>query len=102
MDLTSFVVAEMGCNNGEYDGWLTTLTEAFARLDVLQTAVTELYSRCENEDVNSAQVIEVLEKHGAISPSSLVREHSYVHEVNGRCTKRRNVSSSRRILPIGQ
>ena len=68
MDRTSFVVAEMGCDDREYDSWLTTLTEAFARLDILQTAVTELCSRCENEDVNSGQVLEVLERYGAISP----------------------------------
>jgi hypothetical protein len=68
MDRTSFVVAEMGCDDREYDSWLTTLTEAFARLDVLQTAVTKLCSLCENEDVNSGQVLEVLGRYGAISP----------------------------------
>jgi hypothetical protein len=73
MDMTSFVVAEMGCNDGEYSNWLTTLTEASTRLDVLQTAITELCNLCEKEDVNSEQVLDVLEKHGAISPKSLVR-----------------------------
>lgn len=40
MGMASF--ADMGYDDRDYDNWLTTLTEASARLDVLQTAVTEL------------------------------------------------------------
>jgi hypothetical protein len=42
MGMTSFAVAEMGSNARDYDNWLSTLTQASARLDVLQTVVTEL------------------------------------------------------------
>jgi hypothetical protein len=68
MSMTSFAVAEIGTDERDYDNWLATLTQASARLDVLQTVVTELRELCEQEDVvESRQVIEVLEKHGAIS-----------------------------------
>jgi hypothetical protein len=70
MGMSSFVVAEMGCHDNQYDNWLTTLTEASMRLDGLQTAVTELCNLCEKDDVNREQVLEVLERHGAISPRS--------------------------------
>jgi hypothetical protein len=67
MSMTSFAVAELGTDERDYDNWLATLTQASARLDVLQTAVTELRQLCDQEDVvESRQVIEVLEKHGAI------------------------------------
>jgi hypothetical protein len=65
---TSFAVAELGYAERDYDNWLSTLTQASARLDVLQTVVTELRRLCEREDVvQSRQVMEVLERHGAIS-----------------------------------
>ena len=64
MGMASF--ADMGCDDRDYDNWLTTLTEASARLDVLQTAVTELRHLCESEDVHSEQVLGVLASHGAI------------------------------------
>jgi hypothetical protein len=68
MSMTSFAVAEIGTDERDYDNWLATLTQASARLDVLQTVVTELRRLCEHEDVvESRQVMEVLEKHGAIS-----------------------------------
>jgi hypothetical protein len=68
MSMTSFAVAELGTDERDYDNWLATLTQASARLDVLQTAVTELRQLCDQEDVvESRQVIEVLEKHGAIN-----------------------------------
>jgi hypothetical protein len=68
MSRTSFAVAEIGNDERDYDNWLATLTQASARLDVLQTVVTELRELCEQEDVvESRQLIEVLEKHGAIS-----------------------------------
>jgi hypothetical protein len=55
--------ADMVRDNRDYDRWLDALTEASARLDELQTAVTELRHRCESEDMNSEQVLEVLERH---------------------------------------
>ncbi|HZC92210.1 MAG TPA: hypothetical protein VE400_16405 [Mycobacterium sp.] len=68
MSMTSFAVAEIGSDERDYDNWLATLTQASARLDVLQTVVTELRRLCEREEVvRSRQVMEVLQKHGAIS-----------------------------------
>jgi hypothetical protein len=65
---TSFAVAELGYDERDYDNWLSTLTQASVRLDVLQTVVTELRRLCEREDVvQSRQVMEVLERHGAIT-----------------------------------
>ncbi|MGO9072339.1 hypothetical protein [Mycobacterium sp.] len=67
MSMTSFAVAEIGTDERDYDNWLATLTQASVRLDVLQTVVTELRRLCEKEDiVQSRQVMEVLEKHGAV------------------------------------
>jgi hypothetical protein len=40
---------------------------------VLQTAVTELCRRCQGEDVNSEQVLELLETHGAITKTAHAR-----------------------------
>jgi hypothetical protein len=55
----------------DYDNWLATLTQASARLDILQTVVAELCQLCENEDVvQSQQVLAVLERHGAISKAA--------------------------------
>jgi hypothetical protein len=66
--MTSFAVAEIGSDERDYDNWLATLTQASARLDVLQTVVTELRRLCEREEVvRSRQVMEVLRKHGAIA-----------------------------------
>ena len=71
MSMTSFAVAEIGSDERDYDNWLATLTQASARLDVLQTVVTELCRLCEQEDVvQSRQVLEVLERHGAITKST--------------------------------
>jgi hypothetical protein len=68
MGMASFAVAEMGPDERDYDNWLSTLTQASARLDVLQTVVTELSELCEKEDVvESRQVLDVLERHGAIA-----------------------------------
>ncbi len=68
MSITSFPVAEIGYDERDYDNWLTTLTQASERLDVLQTVVDELRRLCEHEDVvKSREVIEVLEKHRAIA-----------------------------------
>jgi hypothetical protein len=65
--MTSFAVAEIGYER-DYDNWLVTLVQASERLDVLQTVVNELRRLCEREDVvQSRQVMEVLQRHGAIS-----------------------------------
>jgi hypothetical protein len=67
MSMTSFSVAEIGYDERDYDNWLATLTQASQRLDVLQTVVNELRQLCEHETVvQSREVIEVLESHGAI------------------------------------
>ena len=71
MGMASF--ADMGCDDRDYDNWLTTLTEASARLDVLQKAVTELCRLCASQDVHSDQVLDVLERHGAISEAARAR-----------------------------
>ena len=67
MDMVSFVVAGMGCDDRDYENWVTTLAQASARLDVLQTAVHELCRLCQSQDVRSDQVLELLERHGAIT-----------------------------------
>jgi hypothetical protein len=67
MSTTSFPVAKIGYDERDYDNWLATLTQASQRLDVLQTVVNELRQLCEHEEVvQSSEVVEVLEKHGAI------------------------------------
>jgi hypothetical protein len=65
---TTYFVAQ--CDDGEYDNWLTTFAEASARLDVLQTAVTELCQLCARQDIHSEQVLKVLERHGAITKAT--------------------------------
>jgi hypothetical protein len=68
MIMSSFAVAEIAYDERDYDNWLATLTQASVRLDVLQTVVNELRGLCEREDVvDSRQVMEVLETHGAIT-----------------------------------
>jgi hypothetical protein len=71
MGMTSFAVAEMGPDERDYDNWLATLTQASARLDVLQTVVNELCQLCEKEEVvQSRHVLEVLERRGAITKAA--------------------------------
>jgi hypothetical protein len=49
----------------DYDRWLNTFTAASARLDALQTAVTDLrHLLHHSEGVCSAEILEVLERHG--------------------------------------
>jgi hypothetical protein len=68
MSMSSFAIADLGTDERDYDAWLATLTQASERLDVLQTVVTELRRLCEIEEVvESRQVIDVLERHGAIT-----------------------------------
>ena len=71
MGMTSFAVAERRADDRDYDNWLATLTQASARLDILQTAVTELCQLCEDEDVvESRQVLAILERRGAITKAA--------------------------------
>lgn len=68
MSLTYFPAVEIGYDERDYDAWLATLTQASERLDTLQTVVNELRQLCSRtESVESRQVIEVLERHGAIT-----------------------------------
>lgn len=49
----------------DYDSWITTLTEASARLNGLQTAVTEVRRLLRgSQGVPSAQIMDVLYRHG--------------------------------------
>jgi hypothetical protein len=57
----------------DYGKWLTTLTEASARLDVLETAVIALCRLCASQDIHSGQVLDLLERHGAISKAAHAR-----------------------------
>jgi hypothetical protein len=71
MGMTSFAVAEMRADDRDYDNWLAALTHASARLDILQTAVTELCQLCEDEDVvKSRQVLAILERRGVITKAA--------------------------------
>jgi hypothetical protein len=69
MSMTSYAVAEIATTDErDYDNWLATLTQATERLDELQSVVAELRQLCGQADVvQSRQVMEVLEKHGAIT-----------------------------------
>ena len=68
MGMASFAVADMVPDERDYDNWLAALTQASARLDQLQTVVTELCQLCEKEDVvESQRVLEVLERRGVIA-----------------------------------
>jgi hypothetical protein len=49
---------------GDYDRWARTFAEASARLDALETAVTDLRHFLRySEDIRSAEILEVLERH---------------------------------------
>ena len=49
---------------GNYDNWAQTFAEASARLDALETAVTDLRHLLRyGKDVHSAEILEVLERH---------------------------------------
>jgi 2-iminoacetate synthase ThiH len=59
-----FAVADIVRDDRDYDDWIDTITEASARLDVLQTTVTEVRYLCESGGVSSEEVLEVLERQG--------------------------------------
>jgi hypothetical protein len=49
---------------GDYGRWARTFAEASARLDALETAVTDLRHFLRyTEDVQSAEILEVLQRH---------------------------------------
>jgi hypothetical protein len=54
-------------DHSDYDRWLDTFTEASARLDALEAAVTDLRHLLRyGEGVHSAEILEVLERHGVL------------------------------------
>jgi hypothetical protein len=73
MCMTSFAVAEVRSDDRDYDNWLATLTQASARLDILQAVVAELCQLCENEDVVQSQQVLAVLKGTARSARPLIR-----------------------------
>ena len=61
----AYDITDMVGDVRDYDNWMGTLAEASARLDDLQTAVTELRELCEDEVVDRGQILEVLARHSA-------------------------------------
>jgi hypothetical protein len=61
---TVFAVGDIDCDDRDYDSWIDTLTEASARLDVLQTTVSEVRCRCESGDVSSEEILGLLKQQG--------------------------------------
>ncbi|MBV8179372.1 MAG: hypothetical protein JOY55_19500 [Mycobacterium sp.] len=50
---------------GDYGRWLDAFTEASARLDALETAVTDVrHLLRHSEGIHSAEILKVLEQHG--------------------------------------
>jgi hypothetical protein len=74
--MISFGMAEMGCGDREYSDWVTGLTEASARLDVLETVVAELCRLCELKDVHSEDVLKLLERRGALPKVTRRQSHA--------------------------
>ena len=60
----SIEFAEPGIDDRNYDRWLDTITEASARLDALQSAVTDVRCLCENEGASTDQILKVLDRLG--------------------------------------
>jgi hypothetical protein len=54
--------AESEIDDHDYDRWLDTLTGASVRLDLLQTAVTEVRHLCESPNPSGEQILEVLDR----------------------------------------
>jgi hypothetical protein len=51
--------------DSDYDRWLNAFTEASARLEALETAVTDVRDLLRHgEGVHSAEILKVLEQHG--------------------------------------
>jgi hypothetical protein len=58
-------VARIDIDDRDYDRWLDFFAEASARLDVLQTAVTEVRYLCESRGASNEQILKVLDRLGA-------------------------------------
>jgi hypothetical protein len=58
------VFAMSDIDDRDYDTWLDTMTEASARFDALQTAVSEVRYLCDSRGVSSEQILKVLDWHG--------------------------------------
>jgi hypothetical protein len=56
--------AESEIDDRDYGRWLDTITEATARLDALEAAVTEVRCLCENEGASTDQILKVLDRMG--------------------------------------
>jgi hypothetical protein len=54
--------AESEIDDHDYDRWIDTLSGASDRLDVLQTAVTEVRHLCESRSPSSEQILKVLDR----------------------------------------
>jgi hypothetical protein len=48
----------------DYDKWLNAFTEASARFDALETALTQVRHLCEGGAVSNAQILEALKRQG--------------------------------------
>ena len=51
-------------NHSDYDKLLNAFTEASARLDALETAVTQVRHLCEGGGVSTERILEVLKRQG--------------------------------------
>ena len=51
-------------NYSAYDEWLNVFAEASARLDALDTALTQVRHLCEGGRVSNKQILEVLKRQG--------------------------------------
>ncbi len=67
MGMFSFGIAEIACDERDYDTWAATFAQMSDRLDVLETAVAAVRSLCQSGETRSEQILEVLEKHGALN-----------------------------------
>lgn len=56
--------AESEIDDRDYDRWLETITEATARLDALQAAVTDVRCLCEHDGASADQILKVLDRLG--------------------------------------
>ena len=60
----SIEFAESEIDDRDYDRWLGTITQATARLDALEAAVTDVRCLCENEGASTDQILKVLDRMG--------------------------------------
>ena len=51
-------------NYSAYDEWLNVFAEASARLDALDTALTQVRHLCDGGRVSNEQILEVLKRQG--------------------------------------